>query len=136
MEYTLEKLEVYQQSEIFSDIIWNLVDGWSYFQKDTIGKQVTRSADAISVNIAEGYGRFYYKESKQFYFYSRGSLPETKAWLRKCKRRGIIDIGKADELIADTERLLLKLNAFIKFISKSKIHNTPHSKSESAGCCA
>jgi hypothetical protein len=23
MEYTLEKLEVYQQAEIFSDVIWN-----------------------------------------------------------------------------------------------------------------
>ena len=129
MEYTLEKLEVYQQAEIFSDIIWNLVDKWSYFQKDTIGKQITRSADSISVNIAEGYGRFYYKESKQFYFYSRGSLLETTAWLSKCKRRGIIEISKTDELISPTEKLLLKLNAFIKFISKSTKHNPPSGKS-------
>jgi len=47
MEYTLEKLEVYQQAEIFSDIIWNLVDKWNHFQRDTIGKQITRSADSI-----------------------------------------------------------------------------------------
>ena len=26
MDYTLEKLEVYQLAEAFSDIIWNLVD--------------------------------------------------------------------------------------------------------------
>ncbi|MGF2414791.1 four helix bundle protein [Ferruginibacter sp.] len=128
MEYTLEKLEVYQQAEIFSDIIWNLVNTWDSFRKDTIGKQIVRSADSISVNIAEGYGRFYYKESKQFYFYARGSLLETNAWLSKCKRRGIIELTKAEELIATTEKLLLKLNAFIKFISKSKIHNTPPSK--------
>jgi four helix bundle protein len=130
MEYTLEKLDVYMQAEIFSDIIWNLVDKWNYFQKDTIGKQITKSADSISANIAEGYGRFYYKESKQFYFYSRGSLMETKAWISKCKRRGIIDATKADELISDSEKLLLKLNAFIKFISKSSIHNTPPSKTQ------
>jgi four helix bundle protein len=101
----------------------NLVDAWNYFQKDTIGKQITKSADSISANIAEGYGRFYYKESKQFYFYSRGSLLETKAWIYKCKRRGIIEASKADGLIADSEKLLIKLNAFIKFISKSSIHN-------------
>ena len=118
MEYTLEKLEVYQQAEISSDIIWNLVNTWDSFRKDTIGKQIVRSADSISVNIAEGYGRFYYKESKQFYFYARGSLLETNAWLSKCKRRGIIELTKAEELIATTEKLLLKLNAFIKFISK------------------
>jgi four helix bundle protein len=70
MEYTLEKLEVYRLAEMFSDVIWNLVDQWNYFQKDTIGKQVVRSADSVSANIAEGYGRYYYKESKQFFFYS------------------------------------------------------------------
>jgi four helix bundle protein len=126
MEYTLEKLQVYQQAETFSDIIWNLVDRWKPFQRDTIGKQITRSADSISVNIAEGYGRFYYKESKQFYFYSRGSLLETKAWLSKCKRRKIIEPTKAEELIIETETLLLRLNAFIKFISKSNKHNPPN----------
>ena len=130
MEYILEKLEVYQQAEVFSDVIWNLVDTWNYFQKDTIGKQIAKSADSISVNIAEGYGRFYFKESKQFYFYSRGSLLETKAWLGKCKRRGIIELTKADDLIVDAENLLLKLNAFIKFISKSSIHNSPSPKAK------
>jgi four helix bundle protein len=54
MEYTLEKLEVYQLSEMFSDEIWDLVASWNSFNKDTIGKQMTRSADSISVNIAEG----------------------------------------------------------------------------------
>ena len=38
MEYTLEKLEVYQQAETFSDIIWNLVDKWNQFQKDMAKK--------------------------------------------------------------------------------------------------
>ena len=72
MEYTLEKPEVYNLAESFSDEIWNIVIEWKIFLRDTIGKQIVRSADSISSNIAEGYGRYYYKESKQFYFYSRG----------------------------------------------------------------
>jgi len=40
---------------------------------------MVRAADSIPANIAEGYGRYFYKESKQFYFYSRGSIQETKA---------------------------------------------------------
>jgi len=123
MEYTLEKLEVYQLAEIFSDVIWNLVDGWSNFKKDTIGKQIVRAADSVSANIAEGYGRFYYKESKQFFFYSRGSLQETKSWLSKCKRRNIIKSDKAEELMNEAEKILAKLNSYIKFISKSPKHN-------------
>ena len=40
MDYTLEKLEVYQLSEAFSDLIWDIVMDWDNFLKDTIGKQV------------------------------------------------------------------------------------------------
>ncbi|MBP6432363.1 MAG: four helix bundle protein [Ferruginibacter sp.] len=123
MEYTLEKLDVYILAETFSDEIWNLVKQWDIFERDTIGKQITRSADSISANISEGYGRYYYKESKQFYFYSRGSLLETKGWLGKCKRRNIIEATKAQELIDEADKILLKLNAFIKFIANSTKHN-------------
>jgi four helix bundle protein len=124
MDYTLEKLEVYELAELFSDKIWSLVNVWDAFKKDTIGKQLVRSADSISANIAEGYGRFYYKESKQFYFYSRGSIQETKSWIGKCKRRNIIEEYKADELFQKADIILIKLNAFIKFISNFAIHNT------------
>lgn len=123
MEFTLEKLEVYKLAEIFSDKIWALVEDWSYFRKDTIGKQLVRSADSVSANIAEGYGRFYYKESKQFYFYSRGSLQETKAWLSKCQRRKIIEEEACSNLLIEADKLLLMLNAFIKFVSNSPKFN-------------
>lgn len=120
MEYTLEKLEVYNLAEDFSDKIWNIVIDWKIFEKDTIGKQMVRAADSISANIAEGYGRYFYKESKQFYFYSRGSIQETKAWLSKCKRRGIIPVDECDSLISAAEKILAMLNAFIKFVAKSQ----------------
>ena len=123
MDYTLEKLEVYELAELFSDEIWEIVMTWDSFKKDTIGKQIVRSADSISANIAEGYGRFYYKESKQFYFYSRGSLQETKSWLGKCKRREIIKMEKCEALLQKAETIHLKLNSFIKFVSKSAKHN-------------
>jgi four helix bundle protein len=123
MDYTLENLEVYNLAEAFSDEIWGIVAGWSIFHKDTIGKQIVRAADSVSANIAEGYGRYYYKESKQFYFYSRGSVQETKSWLGKCKRRKIVKESKCDELLKSAEIILIKLNAYIKFVSKSAKHN-------------
>ena len=123
MEYTLEKLEVYNLAESFSDEIWNIVVQWKIFLRDTIGKQIVRSADSISSNIAEGYGRYYYKESKQFYFYSRGSIQETKSWLNKCNRRKVIEESKCKDLLQKPELILIKLNAYIKFVSKSIKHN-------------
>lgn len=120
MEYTLEKLEVYNIAEEFSDRIWNIIVEWDYFKKDTIGKQLVRATDSISANIAEGYGRYFYKESKQFYFYSRGSIQETKSWLSKCLRRKIISSDVCEHLIEICKKILLKLNAFIKFVRDSQ----------------
>lgn len=120
MEFTLEKLEVYNIAEKFSDDVWDIVDNWDYFKKDTIGKQLVRAADSISANIAEGYGRYFYKESKQFYFYSRGSIQETKSWLSKCLRRKIIEPATCNLLIETCKKILIMLNAFIKFVANSQ----------------
>jgi four helix bundle protein len=116
----IEDLEVYNLSEKFSDEVWFMVIQWEYFVKDTIGKQLARSADSISANIAEGYGRYHYKENKNFCYFSRGSVIETKGWLRKAKVRGLITDEKHTELIKKLETIHLKLNAYIKYIGKDK----------------
>jgi four helix bundle protein len=114
--HKLEDLEVYQLAESFSDEVWNIVIAWDYFAKDTVGKQMVRSADSISANIAEGYGRFHYKENKNFCYFSRGSIIETKGWLKKSKNRKLISDEKATILLDQLEIIHIKLNAYIKFI--------------------
>ena len=42
--------------------------------------QFVEAADSISANIAEGYGRYFYKDRRVFCYYSRGSILETKNW--------------------------------------------------------
>ena len=81
----LENLEVYKVAMEIGEIVWKIVDQWTYYQKDTLGKQFTRSADSIALNISEGYGRFLYKENKNFCYYSRGSAFETKSILVRQK---------------------------------------------------
>src|SRR6201986_5366764 len=116
MSNRLEDLEVYTFSEQFADEIWFIVIEWEYFAKDTIGKQLSRSADSIGANIAEGYGRYHYKENKNFCYFSRGSIIETKGWLRKSKTRGLITEDKFAILFEKLQTIHLKLNAYIKFI--------------------
>jgi four helix bundle protein len=117
--YNLEDLEVYQLAESFSDEIWFIVHEWDYFVKDTVGKQMVRSADSISANIAEGYGRYHYKENKNFCYFSRGSIIETKSWLKKSRRRNLISEEVFNELFEKLQTIHLKLNAYLKFIGKS-----------------
>ena len=118
MSNRLEDLEIYTLSEEFADEIWSIVIGWDYFAKDTIGKQLVRSADSIGANIAEGFGRFHYKENKNFCYFSRGSLIETKTWIKKASTRGLLPADKYSLLFQRLETIHIKLNAYIKFIGK------------------
>jgi four helix bundle protein len=114
----LEELRIYKQADELSDEIWGLVEKWTYFQKDTIGKQLVRSADSISANIAEGYGRYFYKENRNFCYYSRGSLMETKNWLAKSVRRKLISQEQYTLLNSRLDDLHKSLNAYINAINK------------------
>lgn len=73
------------------ETVWKIVMRWDYFQKKTLGAQLVDAADSIAFNISEGYGRFHYKDNKNFCYYSRGSAKETLTALTKAKTRNLID---------------------------------------------
>jgi four helix bundle protein len=108
------ELDVYNLSEELSDMVWFDFDEWPEKAKRTMGYQVIRSADSIAANISEGYGRYTPADRKQFYRYSRGSLEETKTWLRKALRRKVISKERGEEYGRILDELGPKLNAFIK----------------------
>jgi four helix bundle protein len=117
----LEELQVYQLSMDLGERVWEIVIEWDYFAKDTIGKQFVKAVDSVAANLSEGFGRYYYKENKQFCYYSRGSLHETLTWLTKAKNRGLINVEDFDSIRKDVDTIGLKLNNYIKSIGPKKI---------------
>ncbi len=109
-------LEVYQLSEELADRIWGVVQGWGWFEKDTVGKQMVKSADSIGANIAEGVGRWSYQDNKRFVRVARGSLYETVHWMRRCKSRKLLDDMESEELQVIIDKLAPKLNAYLRSI--------------------
>lgn len=114
MTKRLEDLEIYQDAMSIGNDIWNLVNGWDQFSKNTIGNQLVRSGDSIAANISEGYGRYFFKERRQFSYYSRGSLLESKTWLEKAKKRELISSERHEELIDKMTIFHKKLNGYIR----------------------
>ena len=49
---SFEDLQVFQLAEKLADMIWDIVISWSYFEKDTLGKQIIRSVDSIGAYTA------------------------------------------------------------------------------------
>ena len=109
-------LEVYKVALDIGDKIWDIVDRWDFFNKDTLGKQFVKAADSIALNIAEGYGRFFYKENKNFNYYSRGSAFESTSCLRKAIKRKLISEEENVLLRQLFARYLKLMNGYIKSI--------------------
>jgi four helix bundle protein len=111
-----EKLRVYQLSEKLADHIWQVVQGWNNFAKDTVGKQIVRSADSIGANLSEGAGRGRYLDYKRFVRMARGSLNETQHWLRRAYKRNLLTKVQVDKLKPIISELGPCLNAYLKSI--------------------
>lgn len=82
MATDMEGLRLLQDVEDLCDEIWKSVLQWNGHARRTVSEQLVRAADSIGANVAESYGRYAYGEKIQFLYYSRGSLYETKFWLR------------------------------------------------------
>ena len=115
---SINELRVYKNALEFSNEIWEICIKWDYFAKKTVGDQLVRSADSISANLAEGYGRFYIKENIHFCYYSRGSLEETKDWLGKAIYRNLISDQNYQQLSEQLTQIAKQLNSYISSLKK------------------
>ena len=114
-----QNLRVYRLAEDLADSVWNLVDGWSTFAKDTVGKQIVRAADSVGANIAEGAGRGSFKDNRRFVRVARGSLNETMHFLRRAYRRKLMTEEQVDRIRPMIDNLAPQLNAFLKSIGSA-----------------
>jgi four helix bundle protein len=126
----LEDLKLYQECLDFEAKIWNIVTLWEGFNKSTLGEAFVKDSDAISANIAAGYGRYNFKDKKHYCYISRGYLLKTKGWLLKAKERELIQAPQADELLEFVEKIHRMLNAYIRSIGRLKTEGGTYEKRE------
>ncbi|MGE0772162.1 MAG: four helix bundle protein [Cyclobacteriaceae bacterium] len=114
----LEDFKAYDLAMELGEEVWDVVIKWNTFEKDTLGKQFVRSADSIAANLSEGLGRYHFKEARNFSYYSRGSLFETKTWLTKAKTRSLIDTKQYETMMERLEVLGRMINGYINSIGQ------------------
>lgn len=116
----LEELNIYNLAMKLGEQIWDIVKGWDYYSRDTLGKQLIRAIDSVATNLSEGFGRYHFKEVKNFGYYSRGSLYETKTWFTKAHNRALIGDDDYRDFLKEINNIGVKLNNYIKSIGKNK----------------
>src|SRR5690349_12422288 len=105
-----QDLAVYQLAEALADAVWDIVRAWDGLARDTVGKQLVRSADSVGANIAEGCGRQSHNDNRRFVRIARGSLLETQHWLRRAFRRGLLTAEQTAVLQDTIQNLAPALN--------------------------
>ena len=110
----LEDLELYKVALNLSNEAWKIFSIMNWHDQKITGDQFITSTDSVAANIAEGYGRYHFLDRIKFYYNARGSLLESKHWLKLLKERKLIDEQGYKNLIGLVENLHIKLNIYIK----------------------
>ncbi len=118
----LGDLEIYKIAVELAGLAWQVFDILPYQYKFHIGAQFLDAIDSVGANIAEGFGRYHYKDSLKFYYYSRGSLHESKHWIYLLKTRNLVTPVLYEMILKSLRSEGVKLNNFINSI-KDKINS-------------
>lgn len=83
-------------------------------EKYLLTNQLRRAAISITANVAEGYGRFSYRENLQFCRQARGSAYEVRDHLTTALDQGYFSESQWKELDAKAQRVIQILNGYIR----------------------
>jgi four helix bundle protein len=113
------ELEVWKKARILKNELRNLINSFPPEEKYRLADQIIRSSRSIASNIAEGHGRFTYKDQLHFCIQARGSLSETHNHLidaLDCKYISQEQFDHYKPMIDEVGRLL---NGYITFLRKN-----------------
>src|SRR3974390_256277 len=108
-------------------IVYSLVKKLPAEEKYALNTQMRRAAQSIGANIAEGFGRYSYRENIQFCRQARGSAFEIRDHLVTAVDAQFITRNEFIESDALAERVIQSINGYIR-ATKNRI---VQSKSES-----
>lgn len=105
------KFEVYGDSLKYSRSIRIFSAKLPKTEDYSLRSQITRAADSVVLNIAEGVDRYTGKDFEKFLNQAIASLSETVACLDICKLNGYIEETEYHNLVSEAEILYKRLNA-------------------------
>lgn len=113
MAYKFEQLDVWQRALAYSDQIHEIADQLPKYERYNLRDQMTRAANSIALNIAEGSTGSSDAEQGRFLQVAIRSLLESVACLHLVKRRGYVDdLETLRTAYRESETLFAQLQAF------------------------
>lgn len=113
------ELEVWKKARELKNEIKRLTESFPAEEKFRLTDQIIRSTRSITATIAEGHGRYSFKDQLHYCIIARGSLSETYNHLidaLDCKYISASQLSEFKGKIDEVERLL---NGYISYLRKN-----------------
>ena len=110
-----EDLECYKLALSVAREVYQVAHHLPPEEKYNLADQLRRAAVSITLNIAEGYGRYHYLDSLRFYYMARGSLNEVLSAFITCDTVRLLtgELPRQRELCHSALRAL---NGYIRYV--------------------
>jgi four helix bundle protein len=113
-----KELKCWQASRELRKMLYKIANKLPDREKYALGSQLRRCAVSITANIAEGYGRYHYKENIQFCRQGRASMYEAEDLIITCKDENYIDEATYSDTISRMVEARKLLDGYIRYLSK------------------
>jgi four helix bundle protein len=113
------ELEVWKKARTVKKTIEALTKSFPADEKFRLTDQILRSVRSINANIAEGHGRFTYKDQLHFCILARGSLSETLNHLIDAFDCSYIEEAKLTQFKHQIDEVGKLLNGYITYLRKN-----------------
>lgn len=74
-------LEIWKEANNLCIEIYKITKNFPKCEQFGITDQIRRATSSVGANIAEGFGKYHYKEKIRFYYNARGSVCEVQNFL-------------------------------------------------------
>ncbi|MFZ5365515.1 MAG: four helix bundle protein [Patescibacteria group bacterium] len=112
----IEDLDAWRESMVFCEMIYKLTNTLPESEKYNLVKHLRESARGVGANIAEGFGRYFYKENLRFYGIAKGCLNEVINDLHIGYRVSYIDKDTFDDYMFQANKVQSILNGLINVV--------------------
>jgi four helix bundle protein len=118
--FRLDDFELYKVAREFRKRTYLVVKQLPPVEKHALASQMRRAAVSVTNNIAEGHGRWHYKENIHFCCTSRGSVDELIDDFNTCLDEGYGDQALVEQLKVDAYGLIRRINGYIAYLKRTK----------------
>jgi len=111
-------LKVWQDAHKFTITVYKITEGFPHGEQFSLTMQLRRSTSSMGANIAEGFGRYHFKEKIKFYLNARGSAVESENHILLARDLKYMTIAESEILLDNMKEILRELNGLINSTGK------------------